>query len=446
MYENTQIIDQIINDAENIVLNIDRKKFDIFLKVVEKIIIDNKVLLGGKIGIQALTGESLSKDSYLWHIYADNPTKMSKIITDKLYHSDSKDINKETIFLETNLIDKEFTIYIDNRIIFKIYGLGNFRDYKLYNLIGSINVNSFFHDKQMKIISGEMYLIDIYQKLYTPYAKKIGGYTTYSEYRILENAIYNKIIHQLLQKTLGIEGGNDKQTLYEITDENLHLVKQLLFDTIINKTDRIIIGDYALYLYAYSNQYKFSRKYEQLRMQILTSEDIEILQSLVQRILKNNSYNNTIKYVNYELNIPSDFRIKKYIIYVLNNQGDRIPLIDIFNSPQYELIPFKKVSFNNNEIKIGGLYVLLRFKFIDLWTLKLIYNIDNTKMKRKNIEYKIRNILSDIRFLKKITDEINDLSELFQTENYIGTYIDEFLAKKKIIKESGLKHKRYYPK
>jgi hypothetical protein len=44
----------------------------------------------------------------------------------------------------------------------------------------------------------------------------------------------------------------------------------------------------------------------------------------------------------------------------------------IYNSAQYDLIPFNLARYEKNKIQVGNPFVLLRFLLIDYWTLRII--------------------------------------------------------------------------
>ncbi len=74
----------------------------------------------------------------------------------------------------------------------------------------------------------------------------------------------------------------------------------------------------------------------------------------------------------YELNMPTDHRIKKYVLTA--KVGDSTYyLANIFNSPTHELVPYVELG----SARVGTLCVLMRFLFIDLWFLRLLRHFDS---------------------------------------------------------------------
>jgi hypothetical protein len=109
---------------------------------------------------------------------------------------------------------------------------------------------------------------------------------------------------------------------------------------------------------------------------------------------------------------------KTVVSVTINNKT--IHLMDIFNSAQYELIPY--TTYDN--INIGFPNVIRMFMLIDMWFLRILYSMslinDNT------LKYSINNIFKN---LEKVED-IDDTK--FSRELYLGIYVDLMRYKKKI--------------
>ena len=411
MYKKFNNIDSVISSSD--VIEKDRKNYDKYFQIVEKFCKENDVLLGGQIGIQLLTEMPKNKDSYFYSLYTDDSFNKAKKLSLKLFESDSN----FTINLQTVRTHKEFNIYINTRLLVKIFDLGTYKNIRLYKLIGPVPVKGYFNphnvDIELQAISGEVYLIDIYRKLYTPYVDKPGGYKTYTYYRNIEDIVFKKTIEHLEGKIL-----NSDQRILGSSENNedpssLENIKLILLKHLIKNSNDILIGDFAI------NQITKHKSFDR-RLQIISERDPDDLLSIISNILKNQFHiDKHISYSSYDLNLPDDFRILKYTFYISDNKLDRISLMDVFNSSSFELIPFKFTFLPNvQRIKIGNHYVLLRFKFIDLWSLKLIFNLGHKDTSL------ISGILWNISALRKITISA-DPSELFQLDNYVGNFIDE---------------------
>ena len=67
MYKQFMDIDVLICEAKQIVIKNDRNYYDKYLKVVEEFCNENKILLGGQIGMDLLTDIQLNKDIYQYY-------------------------------------------------------------------------------------------------------------------------------------------------------------------------------------------------------------------------------------------------------------------------------------------------------------------------------------------------------------------------------------------
>lgn len=162
-----------------------------------------------------------------------------------------------------------------------------------------------------------------------------------------------------------------------------------------------------------------------------------------------------ISYRTHNIKIHSDFFTEKNTIYlnVPNHDNENyieIPIIDIFNSGQFELIAYKKphtlinTKFNSNYLnnvlekfdglKIGTSFTLLKYLFIDLWLIKLLKHIkaisDSIYVKKNRF---IRYIISIIRL---------NLINPFKCE-YMGIFIEHNILKK--LKQGNSLIYPYYP-
>ena len=415
MYDKVNILSNLLPAAEDYVLKNDRMTFSKYFIAAEEYCITNNILLGGKVGLDLLVNIPLHKDSFMWELYCEDTYNNTLGLTNVLYEVEGA--ASRTVSMQTNIKHKEFTINISGRILFKVYSMDRYRQIPLIKLMGPAVRFGYFTGKEMKLISEEMQLIDIYRSLYSP-----GKVDLWKQYMDYEDKIYNLIKENLTEKStveLTKEGGAEK-----ITKD---FIEELLFSSIIKDQHTVLIGDYAMnYL---------NLEDSPSRIQIITDKSIDEINSIISKTLNKI----VVKSVAYNLNLPNDFQITKHTIYLVTNE--QVPVMDVFNCSSYELIPYKKI----NKIKIANPWVILRFKFIDLWVLKIILNLgtDNPeyiKSRSKNIIYsadKLRNFI-----INKIKD---DPFYLFQLDNYNGIYTNETVQKKKLIKAIGHRFPIYYP-
>jgi hypothetical protein len=108
------------------------------------------------------------------------------------------------------------------------------------------------------------------------------------------------------------------------------------------------------------------------------------------------------------------------------------------------MIPYWNGAGDFAKIKLANPWVILRFLFIDVWTLKLILNIgtDNPDFIKRRIQQLIANC--DLTRTLALSC-LKEPEKIFQLTNYVGSFIDENVAKKKLIKELGERFPVYYP-
>jgi SAM-dependent methyltransferase len=263
--------------------------------------------------------------------------------------------------------------------------------------------DSYFLKRPIRLLSDEIQLIEVYRNLYTP--KKINMWE--DELRA-EKILFSGV--KKVEKTI-IKGGRvAKRLLVTELFENLH--------------EGVVIGEFACQ--------KLGLNVDPARLQLISSMHPDEMRAWVQDLLKKHAV--TVSYVKYPLNIPSDFQTSKFTYYAVAG-SDKVPLLDVYDSTIFEMIPYWLID----GVKVGNPWVLLRFLFIDMWLMKLISNFGDAPQ-TKHVE----RLLDQIYEVRKFAATRPAL-DMFQLENYSGVYIDENVAKRKMIKEIGDRFPPYYP-
>lgn len=412
MYTIINIIDAIKPEADKFIMSNDRMLYAPFLACVEKFCNENKVLIGGATGIELLLKKPvdnvLTKDMFSWELYAADAYKVAREIADAMAEVTSPHIPARTTALQTNIKHREFTIYVYTRMLLKIYSMDKYRGVDLADAAGLDTVIGPFTKLTMKSVSADMHLIQIYRNLYTP-----AKVSQWKDNLSTEAALYDIV----KSRDTKVTGGAFHTS--EFTDR---IIKHI-------GNDAVIIGDYAVSTIA--------TRHQKSRLQIITAEPIADIQRRIERVMGKHSNRLKVFVVNYQLNIVSDFQITKHTIYI-SDEKNQSPLIDIFNSSEFEMIPFWKRS----GLKIGNPWVIMRFLMIDSWILKLISKFG------KDPAPVLERIEKNLRTMAIVRDiALADLAACFQldTDSYTGVYIDEVVAKKKLIKDIGDKFPTYFP-
>lgn len=386
MYSNIDVT-TIIPAAEEFVMANDRSLYEPFFETAEKFIAQNDILIGGKTACDLAAGRPLNRDSFFWELYCDSTYSISRQLAVALANTRSPHVPARTTELQTNIKHVEFSIFINARPLFKIYELNKYRGVKLAEVM-TPHILTGYYGNTIKCISNELLLVDIYRQLYSP--SRLAEWTSALD---TESKLF-------AANTTATTGGAEN-----IVDK---FVKNI-------PKDAVIIGDYALALMGRTP----------------TGRKIQIISEISgEEILKRFPRTTVEKH---KLNIPSDFQIKKYTVYTSDGRS-QTPVIEVFNSSKFELIPWVKIG----GYKVGNPWVLLRFIFIDIWTVRVIM-----KMTGKDLSSRIQKLYSNATSTRAVV--MKNIESSFQLTNYTGKYISEQVAKKKLIKEIGVRYPPYYP-
>ncbi|QYB17426.1 hypothetical protein PV-S19_0062 [Pacmanvirus S19] len=423
MYTKINIIPNLEPDAEKFILDNDRMLYKPFFEETEKFCAEKDVLIGGRVGIDLIIGKKYTKDSFFWELYTDDTFNTSKQLADALFHVRSPHVNSKTVALRTDIRNKEFTLFINARMMFKIYSLDRYRGLKLSNLMGPAIRESYFSKVSIKTISEEMQLIEIYRTLYTP-----AKISQWQDELFIEEKIYNMIKDSVGEKAVKkVTGGRENR--FNRTGAEEDIIRKLL-----TNSKNILIGDYALSTLNIEDNPS--------RLQFISDMSIDSLAKSVENILAKDrkvKFNDIkVTYIKYPLNLPNDFQITKHTLYI-NTGKEQIAIADVFNSTQFEMVPYWEPTTG---LKIGNPWVLLRFQFIDIWVLRLILNIGTDKS--DFMKGRIKSIATRADRIRRLALS-SEPNKIFQLENYSGQFINENVAKKKLIKELGERFQTYYP-
>lgn len=387
-------VSTIIPAAEEFVMTNDRSLYEPFFKTAEKFCASNDVLIGGKTAGDLAAGRPLNKDSFFWELFCESTYVTARKLANMLACTDSIHVPARTTELQTNIKHLEFTIFINARMLFKIYSIRQYRGVKMAEIM-TLRTTGYFGNS-IKCISNELLLIDIYRQLYSPSRLADWKLALDTEPKLF-----------VLPSRSG--GAEDAETICTIKNRFLQNIP----------SDAVIIGDYAIALMTKSVQMPN-------KIQIISEITADNLITIL-------GGNGNLKSEKHCLNVPSDFQIKKYTIYATDG-ASHTPIIEVFNSSKFEMIPWRLIQSR----KVGNPWVLLRFIFIDIWIIRVVMKITGKDMnKRMLLLYANASSLRNSAF--------SDLPATFQLTNYTGKYINEQTAKKKLIKEIGERYAPYYP-
>lgn len=387
---NSLIFDTTLEIASENVLNNDRRLYDELMQVVECYIYANELVIGWLYGKDIIVNDfKITKDSYNIEVYSSHAVFHAR----KLGELASKYF--KYISVQTVIPNEKFRVFINGRSMISVMVLPYIKNVKIMNLIKKVLVKGLFNSEiNILCIDPISILTNVYHKLYRPNDLKISD-------------IYN--IEQKLQKYIQLPDMTKFIKMYEYPDQVVKFTNEL-----INNVECIL-------LYQHMNFRQI------IAVNFETIKDQISIQAEKHGISITSSFNNPF--------IVFDNQLRFYTIYVIY-KDIRYPILNIFNSTSYEVIP----SINIDGRLFGSIYVILRFLLINLWTLRLLKKLGYIGNKQVHLfRCKILQAYIQLRDLK---DESCDII-------YKGTYVDEAVCQKRMIcnayEKSDTFYKPYFP-
>jgi hypothetical protein len=370
-------------EATNNVINNEYKKYKPFYDFIINFIKKNECLISSL--------EMLIENTILYNkplqIYVLNPEEISL----KLFKELCKKFGRNFV-LRVEVSEKHYSIDYITKNYIRISYINQYKNISLIDYLTPIKVDN------LLILPLILELIDLYKKIYNPeYAE---------EWEELINKSKNiKILtdKNLKKSITSFKGGDNKESI-------LTSIKDLTLKFLEEFSDYILIHK--------------PTKYDSIC--IMSKNTIKTdFDRFTNYISKYNDFNITFKKKN--IFIAKDNRITKYTFFIsITNPNEFInkekPFLDIYNNLSYELVPY--TTFD--KLKIVHPWVEIRFYYIGIWNILAAFHM-------KSINYETFSFLTNILLnnIENIKIDWNDLPKTF-----MGTYINEFQAYKKLM----LKH------
>lgn len=364
-----------------------QKDFFPIYDTVEKYVKDNNLILSN---VETL----IKKEKTAFRSYT--------IFGDNIFcHANNlaNEIAKITVYvlMYTNRKDEDFSITVKGTRFIQLFNVKN----SMRKVISPVIVGDIL------MYPPEFELIELYHKLYLPnYADEWDklqelevdiSKQMYDRRKII-GGYHNKHKHQQNQKHKG-----------KFVDN------KIILNWLKGRSDYLIVGINAINILNDSDTY-----YQ--KVQILTSCPIEkILNEFSNLIFQYIGFRVTHK--NHNSNISFEPRLQKTVISVTipdPKQGNRtIHLMDVFNSPHYELVPYTTYR----DLNIGYPNVLRMFMLVDMWFLRILFalNLINERSLKQSVDIIFENISN--------VDNISPSK--YSSELYLGTHVDLIRYKQK---------------
>lgn len=264
----------------------------------------------------AIDNELFVLDEDMNHFYAINAFKKSGELA-KLFFELDKVLGRYTKVI-TKIKYYEFAIIVDERELIRMTNI----NYNLTQVIDPV------YKYDILFLGNDILNVSILEKLCSP--------VYYKEWEDLK-------INEVNFNVKGVSGKTLNANVLEV-ETKLDIIK-LLYEKFVKNSNYVLIGSIAI-----TGNINH-------RIQIITPNAYEDDVRLLQGILKD------FKYDIIDLKFITNYRLKRMTIYV-NNQS----VMDVFNCAQYELVPY----YTKGNVKIGSHYVLMRFRLIDFWSIKIL--------------------------------------------------------------------------
>ncbi len=349
------------------------------------------------------------KGSYVkkYVLYCQKPYNNAVILINHIAELPQTKIDIRFIQLFTAIPHVQLNITYKNIRLVELNTI-NIRD-NIYNLIKPIFCSARYITGDLAYMPYEIELINIYKKLYSPkYA------TEWANIQSIEAILFEKTINRKNKLIGGATTGHI----------NLAAVKKKIFEDLLPKNNWILIGEWAI-LHKSAPAATNTMSHE--KIQFIVAADIKSIFAIIYNFIAANFPYLKTTYKEQNLYLLEDYRTKRYTIYVQDKiAGKEKSIIDIFINGTYELIPWVPAARN---IKIGNIYVLLRFLLIDCWILRILYwkNI----LPREIYTKKINKLFANCKLVRAAAKS----PYLPPIDNYIGVYIDENVHFKNLIAE-----------
>ncbi|MCK4967746.1 MAG: hypothetical protein KAS12_01710 [Candidatus Aenigmarchaeota archaeon] len=371
---------------------IEMHEYDTYFALCEEYISKERIIVGGVMGLRLLLNEELDMDCLTYELYTHDPYHHAKKVIDMIFQK----TQDKYLFLQTNCVNREYTITTGSRRIIKFLTDG---ETELFEFSEPEMRRGYFSEFDIYVLNPFIQMMKIYQVLYSP-----GSCSLWEKYLNYEAHLSEIILHKTFGE--GAQGGRDRQ----------------------KKNHRENIAD-RLYQ-AFYRKMVYLGKTTDGRLQFISSADIKDDYLMVEKTL----HEFKCKYVMQRPKIPEDFRLTRNTIYLISEKNT--PIVDIFNSGMYEIIPHQNFKAN--------IFVTLRFSLIDLWTVLYVKNIGKI-----DPQYAQKHLRAKLQKVRKLIDERKtlELTKLFpppDEKNNFGIFVDERVDKRKIEKKNKF-IPPYYP-
>lgn len=349
--------------------------------------------------------DQIERLGFVCNVYSDNPLFHSHGVANMVYEQCTKYVS-----LNTNVPRREFELFVLGRIAARFYQYPSVKAIRAGHTMDHVRYHLQEYKLDVEVLDPEIQLIGIYRQLYRPYPEN------WHKYQHFENVLFG-----LLDKRYGgaqTEGGVTREH-----SKTARTVRRQLYELLPDAMpEAVIVGPWAL-----KTLIGVDPEWEKLQLLVEPFEP----ETLVQRL--NNMLGDTELRFSWDVQdatILDDYWLKR-CTFRIHLDGEKVPILDVFNSLEYEIIPYVE----REGYRVGNPFVIARFLLVDRWVLSLLHSI---KLVPEDM-YK-RKAASIYRWIHRL----RKLDDLCWGEQYAGVYKDLVVERRRFIREQE-KYPRYEP-
>lgn len=371
MYSKLDIISAAEEQAEIFAMS-DRMVYKKYIEIAEYYAHKNDLIIGGDSANHLLLNSgNPDLDSIRYIFYCDNPRHHAVNLCNQLFDDDLG----RYVRVMTKVSGHMFSIEVDTRELFIIYGLSTARGIKSSKLINTFTVLAQFAKDEKNIplkmlcLGPELQLLQIYAHLSDP-----SKSSEWTNLMVTEQSLRALIFNDITPST--------RRFITDNASDKSGLIRFVMWKNIIcdPSTDRVVTGNLAdAFLINLDVKKKYTddditslvKKVE--RLQYITSKDLVEEQEAIESVAK--KYNISVEFTLNDPKIPTEVRLKRLTVYLVRGKNKE-SFMDVFNIGCYEIVPYIPFSIlsNNSSIKakIGTYFVCMRIKLVDIWVAKIL--------------------------------------------------------------------------
>jgi len=428
MYTRIDVIGDAESRAETVAFR-DRQQYQKFVELAEHFASERGLVVCGPAATRlVLAGDAapaVGFDSFQYDFFCDNAPATARALADALYALDPEGLGHYTSML-TKEAGQRLAVSVNGRELFTFAAAPTHRGVRAVDLILPVTKRAQFArdangaPTQLRCIGPESQLLGLYAELCDS-AQAAGWAERLTAEAGLRALLGQHLRPRLLQARHGAGA-----------DTGLGGLTRRLRERYAAGPGRVVVGAVALALLA--------GRPPAGRLQVLAASALEDEARDIEKLAGDMRVTWRVE----DPNLPMEPRLRRLSVFAtIDNR--REPILDVFNAAGFESVPYTMVGV----YKLGTLFVLMRFRLIDIWTMRLLLRMNavneafaRSTLVRMLADYDLAGTLYTATLRKPTEDAA---AALFPIENRIGRREDQSLALKRAAQASGRFFAPYFP-